>query len=267
MKSYFSVCGSLLLMVSIAFAINAYGQKLPNIQQNNLRAPANIKVDGKATEWDNKFQAYNKATDVFYTLSNDDKNLYLTIQAIDRDVIHKIINGRLAFYVNKGNSKTLDSAISVRYPIFDRKDKPELRYREKPTSVKEADSIMLINNKRFEEKSKWIRVTGVAGLDTLISVYNEDGIKAFGSFDKNMIYTCEFAFSLKTLGLSIEQQPTMFNYTLQLNAISVDNLPGVSVTRDDHGTITRIDVLRPEPLLGSITGNTNFRGEYTLAKK
>ena len=58
----------------------ANAQKLPNVQQASLRAPENVKVDGKPTEWGDKLQAYNKATDVFYTIANDYNNLYLIIQ-------------------------------------------------------------------------------------------------------------------------------------------------------------------------------------------
>jgi hypothetical protein len=52
----------LLLLAVLAFA-NANAQKLPNVQQVSLRAPANIKIDGKATEWSG-FKALNTATDV-----------------------------------------------------------------------------------------------------------------------------------------------------------------------------------------------------------
>ncbi len=40
-------------------------RKLPNVQQVSLRAPANINIDGKTTEWNNRFQAYNDTTHVY----------------------------------------------------------------------------------------------------------------------------------------------------------------------------------------------------------
>ena len=52
-------------ILSILFAVitfTATAQKLPNVQATSLRAPANIKIDGKATEWNDKFQAYNHST-------------------------------------------------------------------------------------------------------------------------------------------------------------------------------------------------------------
>ncbi|HCN82336.1 MAG TPA: hypothetical protein DIT07_01770, partial [Sphingobacteriaceae bacterium] len=79
----------LLFLIGILYLIiipvTTSAQKLPNIQEASLRAPAGIKVDGKATEWNNQFQAYNKATEIFYTISNDDDKLYLAVQATDLD--------------------------------------------------------------------------------------------------------------------------------------------------------------------------------------
>ena len=59
----------LLLLLVLAF-INANGQKLPNKQETGVRIPSGVKIDGKATEWGNKFQAYNKTNDFFYTIAN-----------------------------------------------------------------------------------------------------------------------------------------------------------------------------------------------------
>ena len=41
-------------------ALPAHAQKLPKVQKTSIRAPENIKIDGKANEWDNKYQAFNR---------------------------------------------------------------------------------------------------------------------------------------------------------------------------------------------------------------
>lgn len=66
-----------LTMICLLAFTNTQAQKLPKVQQASLHAPANIKIDGKATEWEGKFEAYNPGSRVFYTLSNDSENLYL----------------------------------------------------------------------------------------------------------------------------------------------------------------------------------------------
>ena len=65
----------------------ANGQRLPNKQEEGFTAPQNVKIDGKATEWQNQFKAYNTATGIYYTVANDSTNLYLVIQATEPLVI------------------------------------------------------------------------------------------------------------------------------------------------------------------------------------
>ena len=90
----------IIILGSIPFFADA--QKLPNVQQISVRTPENIKIDGKPTEWNNKFQAYNHATSLFYTISNDDENLYLTIQANDMETLIKITGAGIVFNLNAG---------------------------------------------------------------------------------------------------------------------------------------------------------------------
>ena len=255
--------------------LTSSAQKLPNIQQGSVQAPTNVKIDGKATEWNNQFQAYNHATDIFYTLANDDNNLYLVIQATDPAIINKIINGRISFSISKSGKKNDNDAVTISYPIFDRKDKPGLNLKDKPeikpgsaASLKLADSFMYVNNKRMTDRAKNIKVTGVKGLDTLISIYNDNGIKAAALFDNKMAYTCEIAVALKLVGLSVTD-PAKFSYHITLNAIQMDDMPGIFITRAANGSITAIDIHKELALPGAqgTTVDTDFWGEYTLAKK
>jgi len=95
----------LFFSLSTLILFNGYAQKLPNKQEASLRAPANIKIDGQATEWNNKYQAYNNATEVFYTIANDDDNLYLIIHARKSRIIEKMMEGGISFTVSPTNKK------------------------------------------------------------------------------------------------------------------------------------------------------------------
>ena len=255
-----------LTLILLTGHLSADAQKLPNIQQSKLRAPSTVKIDGKATEWNNQFQAYNRATDVFYTLSNDDNNLYLTIQATDQDIINKIINGRISFTINKSGKKSDADAVVISYPIFDRKNKPVINLRDKPKivpgsaiSLKKADSFMYVNNKQMTDRAKMIKVTGVKALDTLISVYNEDGIKVAALFDNKMVYTWEMAVALKLVDLSVNDA-TKFSYNVRLNGIAMDDVPGINITRAPNGTILSIDIHKDQmaPNSQGTTSATDF---------
>ena len=52
-----AISKNLLFLLLVISAAMAKAQKLPNVQQNSVRAPYNIKIDGKATEWE--FRAHN----------------------------------------------------------------------------------------------------------------------------------------------------------------------------------------------------------------
>lgn len=261
-----------LLLILMSFFANA--QKLPNIQTASMRAPANIKIDGKANEWDNKFQAYNKATDVFYTIANDNNKLYLVVQATDEYIIKKIIWGRVIFSINRQAKKEDASNITVTYPIIDRKERPNINFKEMPSiiqgntaSVAQADSFMNLSNKRLAEKSKTIRVTGIKGLDTLISIYNTDGIKTAIGFNNKLVYTYELAIDLQVLGLNANIADKFF-YNLILSELPVDDRPGINITRAPNGEITSVSIDKSQYNSSAdvFMHTTDFWGEYTLTK-
>jgi len=304
---------TMLAICALMFS-GAIAQKLPNVQQKSLRAPANVKVDGKATEWDDSFQAYNHATDVYYSLANDDNKLYLVVQAKDNAIINKIIGGGIELTIQKSGKKNDKDGVTVLYPVFDAKDRPYVRGGGGPggpvkmtsfggggagvatrtidvagvsgapvasattvirtegsdgkpgSNVTEGDSIMNVYNQRLDNGSKNIIVHGIAGLDTLISVYNEDGIKVGERFNTKMVYTVEIGIDLKKLGLSANEA-SKFAYHIKLNGapmgITRMVINGQEVSPSDpkiQEMMSQLRVNRPggEP--------TDFWGEYTLAK-
>jgi len=258
MKKSTTFIKSVLLSVLLGAGFTAGAQKLPNTQQESLRLPANIKIDGKAVEWNNQFRAYNKSTDIFYTIANDDDRLYLIIQATDPSIINKIIGGGITFTIQKTGKKDDKGGISITYPYFDKKSKPafNLAYLYDNAATINKDSIIAVYNKTLESKSQQIKVTGIAGLDELISVYNQDGIKTAQLFDNKPAYTYELAVDLKQLGLSTGN-PAKFAYHINLGASIADNL-----SRMRNFTVGA-DGETSHPA----AAYTDFWGEYTLAGK
>jgi hypothetical protein len=263
-----------LLVIVLVISNIAIAQKLPNIQTVSLRAPANVKVDGKATEWGNQFQAYNTATDVFYTIANDKEKLYLVMRSTDEYIIKKMIWGRVIFSINRTEKKESNDGITISYPIIPLHNRPDINFKEKPkitednpASVAEADQYMRTINKRFTERSKFIKVTGVKGLDTLIAVYNTNGIQATGAFDNKMAYTYELAIDLKVLGIDASN-PNKFFYRIMLNKLPIDDWPEFTIKRGPNGDIASIMVDRSKsnPRTQVIAYTNDFWGEYTLAK-
>ena len=277
------------VLCMIAFSVIA--QKLPNVQEKSLRAPATIKVDGKPTEWNNQFQAYNKATEIFYNMSNDNNNLYLTVQATDLNFINKIICNGISLTIN-GTGKMKDQGgMVITFPVlnddaFPRGQRGEPRSRipinlDKPDSWP-ADSFMVVLNKDLTSLAKDIQVTGIKEItSSLISIYNPYGIKAVALFDNKTIFTYELAIPLKYLGLSV-QNPEPFVYNIKLPGI---NPPRGSSFEANAARMQRHAILEPMVLNSvnhqrdtfywtgptverfyALIALTDFWGEYTLAK-
>jgi len=280
MKNTSNWLKKLLPFLSIAITVNAGAQKLPGIQQNSLRAPDNVKIDGKATEWNNQFQAYNKVTDIYYTIANDDDKLYLALQATDADIIRKIVIGGVTFTINTAGEKKDKNGVAITFPAYDKKYHPVfLILNNRPSLTKDtaknrmqADSFMNAYNTQISNTLKIIGVAGIKQIaDDAISIYNEEGIKAASRFDNKMHYTYELAIPLKYLEFATDK-PLKFTYDIKLNGVIGNGGRIIDTGRDDiisfvgaDGVSYNLGSATPQNM--NLAAPTDFWGEYTLAKK
>jgi hypothetical protein len=264
---YFQCITSILLSGAL---LTANAQNLPNVQKVSLRAPENIKIDGKPTEWNN-FQAYNYNTNVFYTIANDDDNLYLVLKATDPDIINKIVGGGAMLTISKTGNK---DKISISYPVVDTKSSQLIfnlqnkKYVMPDTSAMAVNAVMNSNNAILQKTFKSVVVNGIAGLDTL-SVYNEKGIKAAGLFDTKKAYTYELAIPLKYLGLSVGQT-SKFSYSIILNGCKPREIVKTAIPANESAAYRAGAEAAEAKIsleLAQKYSKTDFSGEYTLAKK
>lgn len=268
-KSY-TIALATSVLTTISLAANA--QKLPGTQAGNLYAPKNIKVDGKINEWGTQFQAYNNATNIFYTMANDKDNLYLAVQVTDPLIIRKVIIGGITLTIDNDSGK----GTAITYPAFSMSNRPIINLKDKPKVAKNnaedkmaLDSFVNDINKVVSERSKEIKVKGVAAIpDSLISIYNDTGIKAVARFDEQVAYVYELAVPLKYLN-----NLAKFKYTITLSGSPQSD--GTTIVRGATGEVTKIQVLvgRGAPSIPTsserdIIGNATYlKGEYTLAVK
>jgi len=256
---------TLVLLLTIV-TFNASAQKLPNKQEKSIPAPAKVKIDGKADEW--TFQAYNNATDVFYTVAHDADNIYLAVKATDEYIARKILSGGITFCVNNPGKKSDEGAVTIRYPLFNYKNKPAVRFSLKNVPSDSVDYIVSANNKSLANKGKFLRTAGIKGVDTLLSVYNTDGINVASGFDKEMHYIYELSVSRKLISDAVTPDGKIA-YKIVLNPISMDDTPGVTINRDANGTIMSLYVNKTNLPLNpnmSISVLTDISGEYVLTK-
>lgn len=245
-------------------AFNCIAQKLPNKQEASVLAPTKVKIDGKATEWD--FKAYNNATEVFYTMAHDADNIYLVIKAADESTVRKIVSGGVSFIINSVKGKTENTA-TVTFPVFDYKNKPDVRFSVKSAPIDSLDILVSSNNKKFTAQAKFIKTAGIEGVNSSLSVYNTDGIMAASSFDKDMNYTYELAVARKLIQPLIDSEGK-FAYKVLLNPIQIGDIPGVTITRDAGGNISSVKIDRNLEGKLSVSAQlpTDFTAEYILSK-
>jgi len=283
---------TLLLSATLAF-LQAGAQKLPAIQQTGLRSPAGVKIDGKATEWGDKLQANNPTTELLYTMANDDTKLYLVAQTDVEFVMNRIANGGIKLIIQKNGSKSDDGAPFIKYPYLEKGKRITISFSNTrsvtvgnaihferapiPSSPEEAekiaDSLAKANNKNLTRDLKWIYTSGLTGVDTLLSVYNDNGIAGASAVDSKKILTCELAIDLKALGLSAAKGDK-FSYHLvvngQPNKFSPITPTIMSSTAADGtpGTAEQVKAANDtmQARFAPRGATTDFWGEYTLLK-
>ncbi len=222
----------LILLLSF-FLTNAFAQKLPDVQTGAMAAPSTVKVDGKALEWNDTFAAENKRTEVFYTLANDDKNLYLVLKSSSLANAGKIMAGGITFTINTQGKKREKDAYSLTYPLIkrtaggrpgqgqNRQGAGQGGFQNRAAQTQaQRDSANLAQRKTQLATVKEIKVEGFKSItDTLISIYNEYGIKAVGLFDAKGDFVYELAIPLSLLDLTTNNSKEIM-YQIKLNGQS-----------------------------------------------
>lgn len=260
---------ALLFLLTVAF-VDAQAQKLPNKQEVSLKAPANVKIDGKTAEWGG-FKAFNTATGLFYTLANDEQNLYLILKVGDGRVMDKIFGGGISLFFKNTNVSDKNSRGEITYLAFPKANRVAIAQLMKDTINRDYKAI----NSAMAAALKTISVKKLDGVgEEVISVYNEYDIKAASYLVNKNTYTCEIAIPLKNLK-SFTGSKGVINYTLQANAASLNNMkvvmngkevenPAASAQLTD--LLTKMQQSENGGSLREMMNDTNVSGEYTLVK-
>jgi len=259
-----------ILSLFIPFFMNA--QRLPQKQRNSVFAPQNIRIDGNASEWNGRFQAYQVVNRMFYTVSNDDSNLYLTVFLKDKEAVSKILRGGLTFSIDFPPKNTND--ISITYPAIPNKRSTALNLlknspniyniliEDSITNKSKIDSLSLASNQQIEDLFKEIQVTGIKELtEPLISIYNSQNIQVAALLNKRMEYTYELALPLKYLNDVYKSDN--FRYNIKLNCWGTVEVPGF--ISYPPPILTKIQTPNQEDLFRN--NPTDFWNEYTLNRR
>lgn len=280
----FALCGTTLI---------ANAQKQPQVQESSVPAPAVVKIDGKLDEWANPFvntekgsgylSAFNPGNRIYYTIANDDKNLYLVVRGLGNGVSKKVLSGGLIFTVShaaeKKNRAKDPGNVAISFPVpVDAKTTSVIMStinqvldldNNNAADHKSIDSLDVIADKIAADATKEIGISGIKEIpDALISIYNPQGIKAAIRFMK-VQPAIEIAIPLKYLGLSADN-PVAFSYNIRINAVPEASrvMPDPNApSQTAGGEQPPAPAMATNPNLGYAWNPTDFWGEYTLVKK
>jgi hypothetical protein len=234
-------------------------QSLPNTQKNSVYLTG-LKVDGKALEIENRFQAYNKAIDAYYTLSNDENHLFLIVKIKYAEIVPKVLLGGITLTLNQSKAKRDTAGLSITFPFLEADDRGKVTNlyataQNERLEKEEKESDVTKLNAALKSGLKTIKVTGLPGVKTpAISIYNEEGIRAAALFDKELLLTYELSVPL-TLLSSVKKGANVFSYQIKVNSPYASTTPNVP-----NGP-------PPPPMMVSTTSVTDLRAEYKLAQK
>ena len=247
-------------------------QKIKNVQDGAVWASEPVKVDGKITE--DVFLASNRSTLLSYTMSNDNKNLYLVIKSADNMNNNKIMMGGITLSINTEGKRREDEGYSITYPVIARPQRGQGGRGQGGFGQRvqggNADSAALATRKQQLAAVKEIAVVGFKDItDSLISIYNEYEIVAAAKFDDAGVFVYELAIPLKRLALAPGAD---FAYNIKINGRQFGGGGGGGFRGGGQGggTIRIMDGggqggrgnFDPSMFLP-----TDFWGKYTLATK
>jgi len=278
----------------------SYAQKLPNKQEVSLRTPADLKIDGNSTEWGNQYQAYNKSIECFYTIANDDDKLYLILHATKSNIIEKMVKEELALQFSLSGKKDDDKNVTILFPVMPIATCRQVLlsagkklnagnylipgYDPKDTAyISKLKSSISSANTKLTENMKEIKISGITPIvDTvagvtektpyyrllplhihyfkIISVANDDHIRATSRFDETGAYTYEMSIPIKYIGLSTDNFQKII-YNIVIHGRGEDARPGNTWWYGPVVNGTK------EILYQDLENPTDFWGEYILAKK
>lgn len=178
----------------------------------NKWAPANINIDGQATEWPKPLQFYNNTTKLFYTIANDQENLYVIVSVPDPQSQTKIMRSGITIAMNTTGKKK--GGASVTFPLT-------YNINTGAPDVPEASRALIAGElkKQLLANVKEIKVEGFDSIpDGNIPVKNTFGIQTTSSYDAAGNLVCELGIPLKMLGVSAGSSQAIA-YHFKVNAM------------------------------------------------
>ncbi|MCW3465454.1 hypothetical protein [Chitinophaga nivalis] len=201
-----------VLMTGILYNLHTFAQD----SDSNKWAPAEVKIDGQLTEWPKPLQFYNNVTKLFYTIANDQEQLYVVVSVPDQQSQLKIMRSGITITVNATGKKK--GGASVTFPLT-------AEAAAAAPDVPEASRALIAGElkKQILAGVREIQVDGFEGIPAgNIPVQNQYGIRTASSFDAAGNLICELVIPLKTAGIAPGTDKPIA-YRFKVNALKKDD--------------------------------------------
>jgi len=229
-----------------------------------------FKVDGRADDWKAVPKLFNKNNRASYAIMNDSDNLYLLLSTKDVHTASKIVMGGITFTLTgKGKEKQWPA---FTFPAYERSEELRyLRFQGKPANTADSarcDSFARVINTRLDGWLKSIGLNHVLSAgDSLISVFNDLGIRAMARMDAHLNFNVEMCISLKYINTGGSNKLT---YNIRLNGITaVSDRTELSASGRFllfyRGNGQRL-AMPMTPEFADMAYATDFNGEYMLIR-
>ena len=201
---------TLLASLFVCFLLEAFSitEQTPTIP----KAPANVKVDGKITEWGDTLAMYDSKTKLSYTIACNDTDLYITAFTSDRMLRHKIMAAGITVSINSEGKKK--KTFSMTYPL---PDKAAVMNRGNEESDDTPRPSLL--------ESTSMRVSGFKDVESdVITTSNTYGFQAALNIDDKHNLAYETASPLKMLNIKANKKKlTELAINIAINGIEKPN--------------------------------------------
>jgi hypothetical protein len=110
-----------------------------------------LTIDGNDNDWVKPLPYVVHEENVNYSISNDNRNLYILLSTSNRQEQQKIIQGGMSVWVNTTGDKSNGNAVGIGYPLDERNDpdrklmeeaQPQ-RYQDKPATLEDKRTYSL----------------------------------------------------------------------------------------------------------------------------
>lgn len=177
-----------------------------------------VSVDGKMNEWPNPLRFYDSKSKINYTITNNNKKVFICMKIPDESTQFRIMYAGMEFSIDTAGKKKFP--VSINFPVGN-----EAGMHEESLSDKKyiAGSDVAFVKQKFLSMAKEIEVKGFKPpVKGFIPLHNNFGIEASLNWDKSGILVYEAAIPFAVFykdELSPADSGRFFSYKIKINAM------------------------------------------------